>query len=472
MADLNPALEEHRTTTNGESLDIAKQKNQSEDQPPPFWSISGLRTRWADAQFRKMLWNIFLLSWSWSLGEGVFFIQISTTTLAATNFANWYLATIPIGFMLLVGTIWSVFLPRVVARIGYRPPLYLGALMGMTGAGICIVATWYRLYWLLVIGAGFLGGQVPCTLYYRLVALQFSTPQFASKAIAMVVAGGCLSAVIGPEIAKYTVNALSKPFSGAYLTTLCECTLLLFTMTMIQFTEIKNADYRPVSTSSTRTANGINKNGRSIYVIATQRTFLVAALGGFVSWSAMAIQMSATPLAMTAAGYDFVQVTTAVEYHLLGMFVPSFISGNLCSWFGSRLIMLTGVIIQLTGTLLFQRGFEVSHFNLGLIIIGVGWNLGYVGASTLLTQSHRSEEKPKTHSLTMQLLQNEIEKRTKTNQSSSSSSNSSSCTPVMMFLLTSSSKQTTTTEKRKQNLLSSCFDNPRSSTSTVDEFAL
>ncbi|CAF2791069.1 unnamed protein product [Rotaria sp. Silwood2] len=400
MANKSPVLQEHRASTNGESLNVVKQESQPDDQrPPPFWSISGLRTRWADAQFRKMLWNIFLLAWSWSLGEGVFFIQISTTTLAATSFANWYLATIPIGSMLLVGTVWSVFLPRAVARYGYRPPLYLGALMGMTGAGICILGTWYRLYWLLLIGAAVLGGQVPCTLYYRLVALQFSTPEFAPKAIAMVIAGGCLSSIIGPEIAKYTVNALPKPFSGAYLTTLCECTLLLFTLTMIQFTEIQNVDYRPVPTSLAQTASSISNCGRSIYVIATQRTFLVAALGGFVSWSAMAIQMSATPLAMTAAGYSFTQVTTAVECHLLGMFVPSFISGSLCSWFGSRVIMLTGMTIQLTGTLLFQRGFEVSHFNLGLLIIGVGWNLGYVGASALLTQAHRPEEKTKTHSL-------------------------------------------------------------------------
>lgn len=144
-----------------------------------------------------MIWNILLLAWSWSLGEGAFFIQISTTTLAATSFANWHLATIPIGCMLLVGTIWSVFLPQCIDRFGFRLPLYFGALMGMTGAGICIVATWYNLYGLLVVGAAFLGGQVPCTLYYRLLALQFSTEEFAPKAIAMVVAGGCLSSVIG-----------------------------------------------------------------------------------------------------------------------------------------------------------------------------------------------------------------------------------------------------------------------------------
>lgn len=196
------------TTQNTESNDIAEEQGEKNAPLPPFWSLRGQRVRWADPQFRKMLWNIFLLAWSWSLGEGAFFIQISTTTLAATSFANWHLATIPIGCMLLVGTVWSIFLPRAIARFGYRLPLYFGALMGMSGAGICIVATWYRLYWLLVVGAGFLGGQVPCTLYYRLVALQFATAEFAPKAIAMVVAGGCLSSLIGYVLYNYIMIAI------------------------------------------------------------------------------------------------------------------------------------------------------------------------------------------------------------------------------------------------------------------------
>ena len=182
---------------NRKPMVVEKQQSQNSVKLPPFWSLRGQRVRWADPAFRRMLWNIFILALSWSLGEGAFFIQISTTTLAATSFTNWHLATIPIGCMLLVGTIWSVFLPRCIARFGCRRPLYFGALMGMTGAGLCIVATWFRLYWLLVVGAAFLGGQVPCTLYYRLLAVQFSTKEFAPKAIAMVVAGGCLSSVIG-----------------------------------------------------------------------------------------------------------------------------------------------------------------------------------------------------------------------------------------------------------------------------------
>ncbi|CAF1477933.1 unnamed protein product, partial [Rotaria sordida] len=202
-----------------------------------------------------------------------------------------------------------------------------------------------------------------------------------------------------PEIAKHTVNALPKPYSGAYLTTLCECTLLLFTMTMIQFQDIKKEDYLVVSTSPSQVVSGSNKkNNRSIFAIVGQRKFLIAAFGGFVSWSAMAVQMSATPLAMKGVGHSFAQATTAVEYHLLGMFLPSFFTGTLCNWFGSRLVMLTGFLVQLAGALLFQRGFQIRHFNLGLIIVGIGWNFGYVGASALLTQSHREEEKLKTHS--------------------------------------------------------------------------
>ena len=165
-------------------------------------------------------------------------------------------------------------------------------------------------------------------------------------------------------------------------------------MTIIQFPEHTTGEYRLVP------ASGLKRgSGRSILAIACQRTFLMAALGGFVSWSAMALQMSATPLAMAGAGYTFAQVTTAVELHLLGMFVPSFFTGTLCHWLGSRFVMIIGLMTQLTGAMLFQRGFEIGHFHLGLIIIGVGWNLGYVGASALLSQAHRAEEKAKTHSL-------------------------------------------------------------------------
>ena len=147
--------------------------------------------------FRRMLWNIFLLSCSWCLGQSIFYIQLSITTIAATNFANWYLATIPIGTMLFFGTIWSIFLPRSIARFVYRKSFYFGSLMGMIGSGLCIVSTWYTCYWLLIVGSAFIGGQVPCTLYYRLVAVQFSTAKLAQIAIAMVTAGGCLSALLG-----------------------------------------------------------------------------------------------------------------------------------------------------------------------------------------------------------------------------------------------------------------------------------
>lgn len=171
-------------------------------------------------------------------------------------------------------------------------------------------------------------------------------------------------------------------------------------MTIIQYPDMRKADYALVSTSVSKSACDNNKkNGRSLRTIASQRTFIISVLGSFVSWSAMVIQMSATPLAMNAVGHNFARTTTAIECHLLGMFTPSFFTGTLCKWFGNRIVMITGFLTQLIGALLFQRGFEFGHFNLGLIIVGIGWNLGYVGASALLPLAHRPEEKAKTHSL-------------------------------------------------------------------------
>ncbi len=194
---LDSALDEHTTVENGESIVDVQRQSLNDVKPPPFGPLRSFRVHWADPLFRKMLWNIFLLSCSWCLGQAVFYIQLSTTTVVATNFANWHLATIPIGTMLFLGTVWSIFLPRAIARFGYRPPFYFGAMMGMIGAGLCIIATWYKFYWLLIVGAGFIGGQIPCTFYYRLAAIQFSTQEFTQTAIAVVTAGGCLSSLIG-----------------------------------------------------------------------------------------------------------------------------------------------------------------------------------------------------------------------------------------------------------------------------------
>jgi MFS family permease len=170
-------------------------------------------------------------------------------------------------------------------------------------------------------------------------------------------------------------------------------------MRIIQFPDINRADYTPVSISESNGSNQTRpKSQRSLYAIVCQRTFLVAAFGGFVSWSSMAVQMSAIPLAMNGVGYSFAQATTVIEYHLLGMFAPSFFTGILCDWFGSRAVLFIGFIIHLSGALLFQLGFEIAYFTFGAIIIGIGWNLGYVGASTMLTEAHNAEEKAKTHS--------------------------------------------------------------------------
>ncbi|CAF4649893.1 unnamed protein product [Rotaria sp. Silwood2] len=193
---------------------------------------------------------------------------------------------------------------------------------------------------------------------------------------------------------------LPKPYSGAYIATLCEFLLLLLLITIIQFPHMNKecAAHMPSSSSTTMNSNS-GPGGRSIFLIAGQRTFLIATFVGFVSWSSMSIQMSATPLAMTGAGYSFRQVITAIECHLLGMFVPSFFSGTLCNWCGNRLLMVAGLFTQLIGALLFQRSLAISSFNVGLIFVGIGWNFGYVASSALLMKSHKPEEKAKVHSI-------------------------------------------------------------------------
>lgn len=193
---------------------------------------------------------------------------------------------------------------------------------------------------------------------------------------------------------------LQKSYSGAYIITLSEFVLIMLLITIIQFPKTKKESAMLLPSSSAMTVNSNSSlTGRSLFVIASQRTFLIAAFVCFVSWSSMSIQMSSTPLAMTSAGYSFREVITALECHLLGMFVPSFFAGNLCNWCGSRLLMIAGLLTQLIGAIIFQHNLAIISFNVGLVFVGVGWNFGYVASSALLTKSHKPDEKTKVHSL-------------------------------------------------------------------------
>lgn len=197
-------------------------------------------------------------------------------------------------------------------------------------------------------------------------------------------AGGVVAAFIGPNLAHWTSTWLIAPFAGSYLALAGILVLSFFTQLFLDIP-------RPP-----RAAHG---GGRELGAIARQPVFIVAAIGGMLGYGIMALVMTATPLAMHATHHAFGDTAFVIEWHVLGMFAPSFFSGHLIRRFGVLQIMLVGSVLSAVCVGINLTGSSLAHFWLALFMVGVGWNFLFIGATTLLTEAYAAEEKAKTQAL-------------------------------------------------------------------------
>jgi predicted MFS family arabinose efflux permease len=221
--------------------------------------------------------------------------------------------------------------------------------------------------------------------FFRFAAADLATPDYRSRAISWVLAGGVLAAFLGPNLANFTRTSFDIEFIGSYGALLG---VYLLGLTFISALRIPppSADER---------ASG----GRSLGQIASQPTFIIAVLAATVGYGVMNLVMTATPLAMDANAHSFGSTALVIQWHILGMFVPSFFTGHLIRYFGVLKVMLAGGVILLGCVVINLIGVEVGHFLAALLMLGLGWNFLYIGASTLLTETYTPAEKAKTQAL-------------------------------------------------------------------------
>jgi predicted MFS family arabinose efflux permease len=218
--------------------------------------------------------------------------------------------------------------------------------------------------------------------YYRFAAAEAVEPDYISRAISFVLLGGILAAVIGPELAKESAELLDGArFAGSYLIV---AGLAAIAMLCIQFIDI------PPPGAEER--SGV---GRPLTEIATQPTFLIAVLAAMVGYGSMTFVMTATPLAMQGHAHSFDDTAFVIQWHALGMFLPSLFSGHLIRLFGAVRIILAGVVANFAMIAIILSGTGVLEYWSGLVLLGVGWNFMFVGGSTLLTEVYTIAEKGK-----------------------------------------------------------------------------
>lgn len=310
-------------------------------------------------------------------------VLISVNALAGYALApDKALATLPVTAYFAGSALATLPLSFLMKRYGRRAGFTLGAVFAILGSLLSAGAIYAASFWLLSFGTLVLGAYFAAGQYYRFAAADSAPPEFRGMAISLVLAGGIIGGFLGPETSKLTKDLIpGHVFAGAYSSLVA---FALLAMLVLRWLEIP-----PLSESERKAA------GRPLAAIARQPAFIVAVLCGTVSYGVMNLLMTATPLAMVGHQHPFSDAAFVIQWHLVGMFAPSFVTGSLIRRFGLMAVMLTGVLLNAAGVALALAGMQVMNFWLAMLLIGTGWNFLFIGATALLTESHAPAERAK-----------------------------------------------------------------------------
>ncbi|MBB4040897.1 MFS family permease [Microvirga flocculans] len=328
--------------------------------------------------------NAVVLAVAMALGGSSPAIVVSLGGLVGQALAsNKELATLPVSLLnlgLALGTIPAAMLMRKAGRrIGY----IVGAGIGLAGGCLAAFGIASYSFALFCLGTLIIGSYGSFNQSYRFAATDAASDSFKPRAISWVMTGGLIAGVIGPQTVIWTRDAVqAAPFAGAFLG---QATLALLSMAVVSF--LRPA---PVSVSSA-TLGG----GRPLLEIVRQPRFIVAAVTGLVSYSLMTFMMTAAPLAMIGCGHPVGAAALGIQWHILAMFGPSFFTGRLISRFGKKRVTAAGLILIAVSALIGLSGTDIAHFWTTLILLGLGWNFGFIGATALVTDCYRPEERAK-----------------------------------------------------------------------------
>lgn len=310
--------------------------------------------------------NVLLVSVTALIGDLLTSDPMLATLPVAVQFGGMMVATLPISLLM--------------KRIGRRRGFMLGNLIGILGALVCMTALQYRSLMLFCVGTGLVGACIGIGQLYRFAAVDASDADAKNRAIGLVMTGGLAAALIGPNLAIQSRDWLPETlYAGSFIGLIGLYLLALVALSRVQ---IPAASQEEVSGEQ-----------RPLVEIIRQPVFMVAVLGAMVAFAVMALIMNATPLAMTGCGFDFPTTAGVIQWHVVGMFAPSFLTGRLISRYGVIPVMLSGAVLMLACILINLQGISHLHFTSALLLLGVGWNLLFIGSTSLVTQAYRPAEK-------------------------------------------------------------------------------
>jgi len=291
------------------------------------------------------------------------------------------LATLAITTYVVGATLATLPAAFFMKRFGRRAGFMLGAGLGMTGAMIAGFGVSIGSFWLLCCGTVFAGTYNAFGQQYRFAAADAAPPDWKSLAISLTLTGGIVGGVVGPAVGKVTRTLVEPTYLASYAALVGFAALAMLIASRLDIPPLSVAEQKAI--------------GRPLHVIARQPALIVAVLAAACGYGVMNLLMTATPLAMDICGLPFADTAFILQWHVIGMFAPSFFTGGLIKRFGVLTILLAGAALMFVCIGIALSGVTLMHFWWSLVLLGVGWNFLFIGGTTLLTETYRPEEKAK-----------------------------------------------------------------------------
>jgi MFS family permease len=269
-----------------------------------------------------------------------------------------------------------------MGRVGRRRGFMTGAAINVGGCAVAVLALWLGSFPLFCVATAIVGVYNAIGLQYRFAAAEVAAPAFRATAISLVLAGGIAGGLVGPEATRLGKDLFPVPFLGSFLILAGVAIVALLVQSQV----------RVPPPSAEERAGG----GRPLAAIVRQPVFVVAALSGALGYGLMNLLMTATPLAMSFCSHPYSAAAFVIEWHVVGMYAPGFVTGSLIRRFGTLKVIVAGVALVAGCVAVALNGTTVAHFWAALVLLGIGWNFMYTGGTALLTESYRPAEKAKT----------------------------------------------------------------------------
>ncbi len=312
------------------------------------------------------------------LTNNVTFIAINGLVGLSLAPLGW-MATLPVMGYVVGGALSTGLVAKTQTRFGRKTSFQLGLMVALLSAMLCAYAAFEKNFWLLVLATVVAGYYNANAQLYRFAAAELADPSAREKAVSLVMAGGLIGAVLGPNMAAQTRGMMSVPFAGAYFALAGVALVSMGIMAFLKFPP------PPVKSAAS--------GGRPLGEIMRQPLFIVAAACGALGYGVMNLMMAATPIAMQQCQLPFSDIALVLEWHVIGMFAPGFFTGHLIKRFGALPIMGVGVVLNALCIAIALSGVDLHQFLAALFLLGVGWNFLFTGSTTLSLQTYTPQEK-------------------------------------------------------------------------------